>query len=136
MRRRRTDRKLAWLEQVLPLSDLSRDELDALAATADRASVRRGTVIARQGEIGREAFLVVDGEVEIVRDGAPVARLGAGEIVGELALLGDWYRTADIVAATDVEAVVFDVRSFGSALQASPGLRRHVDAAAEARTAA
>jgi CRP/FNR family transcriptional regulator, cyclic AMP receptor protein len=136
MRRRRHDRKLAWLEQALPLPDLSRRELDALGAAADRANVRPGTVIARQGEIGREAFLVVDGEVEIIRDGVPVARLGAGEIVGELALLGDWYRTADIVAVTDVEVVVFDVRSFGTALQASPGLRRHVDAAAEAHTAA
>jgi CRP/FNR family transcriptional regulator, cyclic AMP receptor protein len=136
MRRRRHDRKLAWLEQALPLPDLSRRELDALGAAADRANVRPGTVIARQGEIGREAFLVVDGEVEIIRDGVPVARLGAGEIVGELALLGEWYRTADIVAVTDVEVVVFDVRSFGTALQASPGLRRHVDAAAEAHTAA
>jgi CRP/FNR family transcriptional regulator, cyclic AMP receptor protein len=136
MRRRRTDRKLTWLEQVLPLSDLPRRELDALATTGDRASVTAGTVVARQGEVGREAFLVVDGEVDIVRDGVPIARLGTGEVVGELALLGDWERTADIVAVTDVEVVVFDVRSFRSALEASPGLRRHVDAAAEARLAA
>jgi CRP/FNR family transcriptional regulator, cyclic AMP receptor protein len=136
MRRRRRDLKLAWLEQVLPLSELPRRELDALAAAADRTTVRPGTVVARQGEVGREAFVIVEGEVDIVRDGVSLARLGPGEIVGELALLGDWYRTADVVAVTPLEVVVFDVRSFGAAMEASPGLRRHVAAAAEARAAA
>jgi CRP/FNR family transcriptional regulator, cyclic AMP receptor protein len=136
MRRRRNDLKLAWLQQALPLPYITRQELDTLAVTADRATVRPGRHLARQGEVGREAFIVVEGEVEIVRDGVPVARLGRGEVVGELALLGDWYRTADIVAVDEVEVVVFDARSFSSAMQASPGLRQRVDDAADARAAA
>ena len=136
MRRRQSDQKLAWLQEVLPLADLPHRELAALGATADRASVVAGTVLARQGEVGREAFLVISGEVDVVRDGVTLARLGSGEVVGEMALLGGWYRTADVVAVDDVEVVVFDVRSFTSALESSPALRRHVDAAAESRTAA
>ena len=136
MRRQRNDQKLAWLEQVLPASELSRRELQTLGATADRATVEPGTVLARQGDVGREAFVVVRGEVGVVRDGVTLARLGRGEVVGEMALLGGWYRTADVVAVDEVEVVVFDSRSFNSAMQASPGLRRHVDAAAGSRTAA
>ena len=136
MRRRRNDHKLAWLEHTLSLGGAPRRELDALAATADRATVPAGTVLARQGEVGREAFVVASGEVEIRRDGVPLARLGPGEVVGELALLGGAYRSADVVAVEPVEVVVFDARSFSTAMMVSPGLRAHVETAADARTAA
>jgi CRP-like cAMP-binding protein len=54
---------------------------------------------------------------------------GPGGVVGELAVLGGWRRTADVEAVTDIEAIVFDVRSFQKALHVSDRLRRHVEQA-------
>ena len=131
---RRGDEKLDWLERVLPLDGLSEQELSALGACTDRITRPAGTVLARQGEIGREAFVVVDGEIEVRRDGKQLAVLGAGEVVGELAVLGGWHRTADILTASDVELVVFDVRSLERAMHVSDALRRHVEEAVAAHT--
>lgn len=133
---RRGDEKLDWLERVLPLEGLSEQELSALGACTDRVTRPGGTVLARQGEIGREAFVVVDGQVEVRRDGNHLAMLGPGEVVGELAVLGGWHRTADIVADTEVELIVFDVRSLERAMHVSESLRRHVEEAVAAHTVA
>jgi CRP/FNR family transcriptional regulator, cyclic AMP receptor protein len=135
MRSRRRDPKLAWLQAVLPLGELPTRELRALAGAADRAVVADGTVLGRQGQVGREAFVIVSGEVEILRDGRRVACLGAGEVVGELAMLEEAFRTADIRAVGEVELLVFDTRSFTAALHASAALRDHVDSAVRERAA-
>ncbi len=131
---RRRDEKLDWLERVLPLEGLSEAELSALGSCSDWISRSAGTWLARQGELGREAFVIVEGQIEIRRDGEPLAMLGAGDVVGELAVLGGWHRTADIVCDTDVELLVFDVRSFERAMHVSDGLRRHVEQAVAAHT--
>lgn len=131
---RRGDEKLDWLERVLPLDGLDETELAALGSCTDRVTRPAGTELARQGEVGREAFVVVEGEVEVRRDGRPIAMLGPGEVVGELAVLGGWHRTADVIAETDVELIVFDVRSLEKAMHVSDGLRRHVEEAVAAHT--
>ena len=130
----RRDEKLEWLERVLPLDGLSDKELQALGSLTDRVTRPAGTELGRQGETGREAFVIVDGEVEIRRDGEPIAMLGPGEVVGELAVLGGWRRNADIVAETDVELIVFDVRGLEQAMHISDALRSHVEGAVAAHT--
>lgn len=131
---RRGDEKLEWLERVLPLEGLTEQELAALGSCTDRITRPAGSVLGRQDEVGREAFVIVDGGIEVLRDGRPIARLGSGEVVGELAVLGGWRRTADIVAETDVELIVFDVRSLERAMHVSDALRRHVEEAVAAHT--
>jgi CRP-like cAMP-binding protein len=125
--RRRRDAKRAWLAERTLLGQLGRGDLDSLSATAARITVPVGGVLIRQGEPGREAFLVVRGRVEVRRDGEMVAELGPGEIVGEKALFGDWRRTADVVAVTEVELAVFSRRGSGSALAGSPRSRPDVE---------
>jgi CRP-like cAMP-binding protein len=46
------------------------------------------------GAIGREFFVIVDGQVDVVRNGRPVRRSGGDEFFGEIALLEDVPRTA------------------------------------------
>jgi CRP/FNR family transcriptional regulator, cyclic AMP receptor protein len=126
---RKHDEKLTWLARALPLEGLSEQEVDVLGSTSDRVTFPAGHMLARQDDVGREAFVLVSGEVEVIRDGERLALLGAGDVVGELAVLGGWRRTADLVAHTDVEAIVFDIRSFQKAIHVSERLRRHVEQA-------
>lgn len=63
-----------------------------------------GSVIIRQGDVGDAFYAIAKGQVDVIRDGAFVRRLGAGDYVGEVALLTDAPRNATIVAQTPVRA--------------------------------
>ena len=62
----------------------------------------KGTHLIREGDIGDAAYLLVRGRCEILRDGAIVGGLRAGEVVGEAALLTNAPRTATVIALTDI----------------------------------
>ena len=129
------DGKITWLRDTLGDTLPTRD-IDTLASHGDRFSVPAGRVLARTGEYGREAFVIVTGRVEVYRDGELVATLGPGDVAGELAVTGAVRRNADLVAATDVELVVFDGASFRGALHVSDALASTVDQARQTRTVA
>lgn len=130
------DEKVAWLERHSRLYGLTRAEVDTLAAAADRAALPAGARLIRAGERGREAFLLVAGRAEVRREGELVAVLRPGDLIGEQALIAGTHRNADVVAITDVELAVFDVRSFDRALEGSPVLRAHLDQTVALRAAA
>lgn len=132
---RRTQERLARLAGALPLDDVSDAELELIDGAGDGVAFPAGHLLARQDEVGREAFVLVAGEVEVRRDGERVAVLGPGDVAGELAVLGGGRRSADLVARTEVEAVVFDLASFQRAIHASDRLRHHVERAVVAHVA-
>lgn len=130
---RTPDGKITWLRDTLGPSR-SDDDLDAIASLGDRFDVPAGRMLARTGDYGREAFLIVRGRIEVRRDGDPVAVLGPGDVAGELAVTGAVRRNADLVAVTDVELVVFDPASFRSAMSASAALAAQVEGARSVRS--
>ncbi|TMC60779.1 MAG: cyclic nucleotide-binding domain-containing protein [Chloroflexi bacterium] len=76
------DRRTELLAGCALFSGLGADQLAAVAATATEVEFPAGRVIARQGEIGTGFFIVAEGEVRVIRDGALLAALGAGEAFG------------------------------------------------------
>lgn len=129
---RHPDAKIAWLRSIPGFEVLTRTEIRELAAAADRTAAPAGRMLVTQGGRGLECFVVADGELEVRRDGQHVARIGPGSVVGELALLDDTVRNADVEAVTDVEIAVFDTRSFRSALDGNRRFRELVTRSAEA----
>ena len=81
-----------------------------------------GTAIVEQGQLGREAFVVLDGRVEVKRGGRKVADLGVGDVVGELSLLDHGPRTATVVCDSDCTLFVIDQRHFRSVIEHSPSI--------------
>lgn len=69
------------------------------------AAARRyapGETVVRAEEPGREMFIVLDGAVDVLGDdGAPLARLGAGELFGEVALVDRGARTRTVCAGPE-----------------------------------
>ena len=63
--------------------------------------IDEGEIVVEQDTLGHSLFVVMQGEVAVHLDGSEVARLGAGQHFGELALLEDTTRSASIVACTD-----------------------------------
>lgn len=125
------DRKIEWLASLPWWQDLDKKNLAELAAAGDRVQIPAGQRVMRDGELGREAAIIIEGEVEVVRDGETIARLGPGEVVGELSLLSGDHRNADVRTAAQTELMVFSVTGLRRVLDAIAPVREQILAAAE-----
>ena len=75
-------------------------------AKLERRTFDAGEELIKQGDEGRELFLILDGVVDVEVDGEEVAELGPGTLLGEMALLEGGKRQASVYATTPVRAVV------------------------------
>ncbi|MCB1270847.1 MAG: cyclic nucleotide-binding domain-containing protein [Microthrixaceae bacterium] len=102
----------------------SEDQLREIDRVADEVHIQAGRTVLRQGDLGQEFAVIIDGEADVVKDGEVVARLGPGAYFGEVALLDSITRTASVVAATDLTLEVIDRRGFNTLLDDLPSLSR------------
>ena len=101
------------LRRIWLFSGLSQDQLDAISSFTFRATFSPGELIVEEGRTGNGCYVIMAGEVEVVKGlGAEsqrvLARRGSGEVFGEMALLGEWPRTASIRALGQVECLGID----------------------------
>ncbi len=85
------------LRGIQLFNGLSDAELGALADRFEEIELISDSHIVEQGEFGYRFFAVLSGEVVVRIDGDEVARLGAGDFFGEMALLETERRTAEVV---------------------------------------
>lgn len=114
----KTDR-MAHLE---PFAGLSRRQLARFASLADEIERPAGFELARQGAYGGEALIVLDGMVAIERDGQEIAVVGAGTVLGEIALLDRVRRNATVTTVTPVRLLVLSIRDFQALLYEFPAI--------------
>lgn len=114
--------KIDHLHTVPLFEGCSRKELQSIAQAGDEVMMTAGTVVVEQGQLGREAFIVLDGRVSVRRGGRKIATLGAGTVVGELSLLDHGPRTATVVCETDCTLYVIDQRHFRGVIERSPSI--------------
>ena len=120
------DAKVKALRSAPLFEGLSSKELQELAKVADELDVDAGKVLTRQGETGHEFFVITDGEVEIERSGKTLGTRGAGDFIGEIAILEDVPRTATVTAKTPVKFFVLTAQSFRSVVDQYPEVERKV----------
>lgn len=112
------------LRQIKLFSTLTVRELKVVQALRHERHYLAGEVVFDQGDEGQAIYAIADGEVNIVRldDGRsfPLARLGRGEIFGELALLDQAPRAAQARAHDECTLVVFFRADFMSLLETHP----------------
>ncbi len=120
------DKKVASLKRAPLFAGLSRKELVQVARLADDAEVPAGRVLCKEGHRGREFFVLVEGEVDVARNGRRVATLGAGDFVGEISLLEPTPRTATVTAKTPLRFFVLTAKDFQQLLEQSPNVERKV----------
>jgi CRP/FNR family transcriptional regulator, cyclic AMP receptor protein len=120
------DTKVDALSSAPLFEDLSRKELLQLARMSDDLEVPPGQVLCKEGEVGQEFFVIIDGTVEITRKGKRVATRGAGDFFGEIALLEDTPRMATVTAKTPLRLFVLTRRDFRHLVDESPRVERKV----------
>jgi CRP/FNR family cyclic AMP-dependent transcriptional regulator len=117
-----TEATVDRLQAVDLLRDCTHAQLEEVARLAERVQVGDGEVLAREGRIGREFFLILSGSVEVTQRGRRVNTLGPGDFFGELAAMDPGPRNATVTALTDLDVLIIGPREF-SAMAAIPGFR-------------
>ena len=129
-----TPREQLRLLQGVPLFEpLSLAVLERLAGGLQEVAYPKGTEIMRQGDPGDAFYLLIDGKVQVIRDGARIADLGAGESFGEVALISGQPRNATVNAAENCRAYRLECAPFLSAVTGNPYSQSAADRVAAER---
>jgi CRP-like cAMP-binding protein len=93
------------LKEIPIFSNLSDEEAHRLAAFATETSIAEGQILMKQGDYSVELIAIEEGQADVIQDGKQVARLGKGDLIGEMGLLERRQRNADVIAATPMRVM-------------------------------
>jgi CRP-like cAMP-binding protein len=100
-------KRIEELARVNRFEDFTPDEMHQVVETARYLTVPANWALMVEQQPADKAYLILSGEVSVRRHGEEVARLGAGEVIGEMALVNHKLRSATVVAATPLEVLHF-----------------------------
>jgi CRP-like cAMP-binding protein len=115
---------------------LSRRQLALASRLSTQLEIPAGRVLAREGSVGTEFIVVLDGQVDVLCQDDLVATRGPGTPLGEIALLSGRPRTATLVARTPLRVQVSSRSEFECLLADIPELSRRLHATMAERLAA
>ncbi|HEX7733242.1 MAG TPA: cyclic nucleotide-binding domain-containing protein [Ktedonobacteraceae bacterium] len=116
------------LASVELFSGLDKKELHHIANSCQERKYTAGTALMKQGSTGAGLFVITAGHVKITKETDPdhaeveVATAGPGEVLGEMALLDDLPRSANVIATEDVTALLLPIWDFRAALRGNPDI--------------
>lgn len=110
------------LQGVPWFSACTEDQLRQVARIAERLHIQAGEVILREGRLGRELFVILEGTATVTRSGRVVNVRHAGDYFGELAAIEAVPRSATVTATTDLDVLIIGPREF-EAMMEIPGFR-------------
>lgn len=116
----RQSAKVDVLAGVPLFSGLSKKELAEIARNVTEVEFVRGEFLMHEGEVGLEAFVILDGTVSVRRKGRKLAEATAGAVLGEMSIITDHRRNATVKAETFVTALLMSRREFNAVLDEHP----------------
>lgn len=119
-RRVRSVSKVDAIARVPLFAGLSKSELGQVASIADEIDLPADKLLIREGERGREFFVLLEGEAEVTRKGKKLATRRSGEFFGEIALVSRLPRVATVKTRKPVRALVIRDVDFRALLRRTP----------------
>jgi len=129
-------------------ADLPEDELAAVASMASEAEIPPGQVLTAEGRAGYSLYAIESGTADVVIDGETVRTIGAGDVVGEMAVLmspPDWsappevaiggLRTASVVATSTMRVIMLFKRDVWALERRAPVMTQRLRALLDERRA-
>ena len=105
----KTDEKLELLRTFELFRHVPKKELPRVAdMLGAEVNVDPGHVLTEQGRMDSDVYLVVDGTADVLVSSRPVAEIGPGESIGEMAVVDNWPRSASVIARTPMR--VYEVK--------------------------
>ena len=119
----RKNAKLELIKRVPLFSGCSKRELDEIAGIADELSIAEGKELTHEGAAGHEFLVLIDGSADVRRRGRKINTLGAGDFLGEIALVTGAPRTATVTTTAPSRMLVVTARDFRTLLRHMPSLQ-------------
>ena len=123
----------AQLRRIELFAGLTRKQRRLLATRADEVDIQPGRVLCCQGQHADEFFVIEEGTARVVRDGQYLDELGPGDFFGEMGLLEDAPRNADVIAETPLTVIVLSGPALKELERESPKLARKLSRSVEQR---
>ncbi len=123
--RQATDPKVDLLRRLPSLAGVRRRDLASVAPLVEDLHVRADTALVHEGELCHEVVLVLEGEAVVSVDGQPVGVIGAGDVVGDVAVRDQVPHATTVTAATDLHVLVAGPESYRAFVH-HPVVVRHV----------
>ena len=101
-------------------SGLSEKDLKSVVKLSKERKYEAGENIVQKGASGVGFYLVLEGAVEIKSDGTTLAKLGPGQFFGEMAVIDNQPRSADVVAVEPSKFLILSAWSFNALLKTNP----------------
>ena len=113
------------LRGVWLFAELTDDQLESISSFTFEKAFGPGELIVEEGQTGNGLYIIVSGNVEVLKGDLTatpqvLAKRGAGDVFGEMALLGEWPRTASVRALDEVQCLGIDRWVFLSQLERHP----------------
>src|SRR3990172_6328771 len=113
----RRNAKIDLLASVPLFAGCSKKELAEIASLADEIDIDEGVTLMTESRRGEEFMVIVEGTVRVSKRGRKTTALGAGDWVGEIALISDVPRTATVTTTSPVHLLVVTGRDFKRLMQ-------------------
>jgi serine/threonine protein phosphatase PrpC/CRP-like cAMP-binding protein len=114
------EQRIAILKRIPIFAHLTYNELVKVVGLTQLVRCKAGEQFIREGEQGDELYVVLAGEVTVVKGGQPITTLKAGAHLGEMALIDNALRSATIVANTDCNLLAMRRDEFFSVIRTEP----------------
>jgi CRP-like cAMP-binding protein len=118
--------KLDLLERVPLFAGMPREALEELGRIVKEIDVAEGTVLTHEGRHEGYFFVIVSGTVRVDRGGRTINTIGAGDFLGEIALLDDGPRTATATTETPCRLLSMEHGPFHDLVDTSGSVRTAV----------
>ena len=122
----RKNAKHDLLSRVPLFAACSKRELDSLARFADELDLPAGYDLTQEGARGAEFIVIADGAADVRRRGRKINTLGAGDFVGEIALVTGAPRTATVTTTEPSHVLVLTASAFRKLLREMPSIQLKV----------
>jgi CRP-like cAMP-binding protein len=120
------DAKVDALKRVPLFEGLSKKELTEVASASEDIALQPGAVLVKEGGLAREFFVLIDGTVEVTRNGKKIDERSGGDFVGEMGLISHQKRNATVTAKTPVRCFILTSRDFRRTLDDNRSIERKV----------
>ena len=117
----------AAIRDIALFAGLEPGALEFIVEKMQEVSVPTGGHIVKAGDFAYRFFAIMEGSAAVSRDGAAVAGLNKGDVFGEMALVADTRRNADVVATSPMRLMALMSWDFREALSRFPEFQRRVE---------
>lgn len=120
---------------IATFAGLPEDELAAIADVAFEVEVGAGQALATEGEFGHAVFAIETGTADVFQGDSKLRVVGAGDVLGEIAVLSTGRRTASVIANEPMRVIglfkrdvwALDRKAPGAAQRLRDALELHAD---------